>query len=117
MEYLHRYLERAMEDAEASGEDYDAWDREEREEYGVVDGIMETRVGKMCRERAIGACKDYQLANLFPARTVALGVVHMVLEDRGLRIDVEMKEWVKDIGSGKVDIEDLEEVIETMKKI
>lgn len=55
MEYLHRYLERAMEDVEDAGEDYDAWDREGREEYGVIDGIMETRLGRMCRDQAIGA--------------------------------------------------------------
>lgn len=62
-------------------------------------------------------CKDYQLANLFPARTVALGVVYRALEDRGLKVGVETKEWVKDIGSGKVDIEDFEEVIDILKKI
>ncbi|KAI4177363.1 MAG: hypothetical protein LQ343_000343 [Gyalolechia ehrenbergii] len=117
MECLHRYLERAMEEVEGVGEDYDAWDREGKEEYGVVDGIMETRVGRMCRERAVEACKDFQLANLFPARTVALGAVYTGLDNRGLRIDVELKEWVKDVGSGKVDTEDLEEVIEILKRI
>lgn len=62
-------------------------------------------------------CKDFQLANLFPARTVALGAVYTGLDNRGLRIDVELKEWVKDVGSGKVDTEDLEEVIEILKRI
>ncbi|KAL8940173.1 MAG: hypothetical protein Q9216_002961 [Gyalolechia sp. 2 TL-2023] len=116
MEYLHRYMERAMEDTESAGENYDTWDREGKEEYGVADGIMETRIGRMCRKRAVEACKSYQLANLFPARTVALCVVYMVLEDRGLKIDVEVKEWIEDVGSGKVDIEDFDEVNEIMKK-
>lgn len=61
-------------------------------------------------------CKDYQLANLFPARAVALGVVCTTLEDRGLRIDVQQKEWVKDVGSGKVDHGDFEEVVNILKK-
>ncbi|KAL8839794.1 MAG: hypothetical protein Q9170_001605 [Blastenia crenularia] len=55
MEYLHRYLERAMEDVERVGEDYDAWDREGKEEYGVVDGAMDTGLGRMCKERAVEA--------------------------------------------------------------
>ncbi|KAL8932669.1 MAG: hypothetical protein Q9211_006184 [Gyalolechia sp. 1 TL-2023] len=116
MEYLQRYIERAMEDVEEAGENYDSWDREGKEEYRVVDGVMETRLGRMCSQRALEACKDYQLANLYPARTVALGVVHVVLEDRGLRIDVEVKAWVEDVASGKVDIEDLKEVTEILKK-
>lgn len=63
-----------------------------------------------------GRCKDYQLANLFPARAVALGVVCTILEDRGLRIRMQQREWVKDVGSGKVDHEDFEEVVEILKK-
>ncbi|KAL8788119.1 MAG: hypothetical protein Q9213_001877 [Squamulea squamosa] len=117
-QYLHRYLERAMEDVENVGEDFDAWDREAKEEYGVVSGgIMEGRVGRMCRGRAVDASKNYELANLFPARAVALGVVYVVLEDRGLKVDIDVREWVKDVGSGKVDGEDFEEVIEILRKI
>ncbi|KAL8920090.1 MAG: hypothetical protein Q9208_006443 [Pyrenodesmia sp. 3 TL-2023] len=93
MDFLQRYLERAFEELDRVGEDYDAWDKEAREE-----------------------CKDYQLANLFPARAVALGVVCTTLGDRGLRIGVQQKEWVKDVGSGKVDHGDFEEVVEFLKK-
>lgn len=62
-----------------------------------------------------GRCKDYQLANLFPARAVALGVVYRVMEDRRLRVERELREWVSDVGSGKVDVEDFEEVVEILK--
>ncbi|KAL8952914.1 MAG: hypothetical protein Q9222_001204 [Ikaeria aurantiellina] len=56
LEYLQRYLERALEEVESSGEEFDAWDREAREEYGVVNGgLMESRLGRMCREKAINA--------------------------------------------------------------
>ncbi|KAI4127213.1 MAG: hypothetical protein LQ338_003332 [Usnochroma carphineum] len=44
LEFLQRYLERAMEDVEKVSEDYDAWDREGKEEYGVLGGVMEGRV-------------------------------------------------------------------------
>ncbi|KAL8762181.1 MAG: hypothetical protein Q9184_001778 [Pyrenodesmia sp. 2 TL-2023] len=118
MEFFQRYLERALEDVDRVGEDYNAWDKEAREEYGVLDGdgVMGTRIGRTCRAGVAEACKDYQLANLFPARAVALGVVCMVLEARGLRIETQQREWVKDVGSGKVDHGDFEEVVEILKK-
>ncbi|KAL8904926.1 MAG: hypothetical protein Q9207_002956 [Kuettlingeria erythrocarpa] len=115
LDFLQRYLERAMEDVDRGGEDYDAWEKEAREEYGVIDGVMDTRMGKACRTEVVEACKDYQLANLFPTRAVALGVVYTVLEDRELRIEMQPREWVKDVGSGKVDHEDFEEVVEILK--
>lgn len=42
-----------MEDVEKVSEDYDAWDREGKEEYGVLGGVMEGRVGRLCRMRAV----------------------------------------------------------------
>ena len=39
----------------------------------------------------------------------------MVMEERGLRIGKSRKEWVEDIASRKVDIEDLDEVVEILK--
>ncbi|KAL8881061.1 MAG: hypothetical protein Q9198_001658 [Flavoplaca austrocitrina] len=116
LEYLQRYLERAMEDIENVGEGFDEWDREAKGEYGVLSGIMEGRVGRGCRAKAVDACKNYELANLFPARAVALGIVYVVLEERGLKIELGVREWVKDVGSAKVDSEDFDEVIEILRK-
>ena len=56
-------------------------------------------------------CRNYQLANLFPPRAVALACVYKALELKGLIIKEEMAEWTDQISSGKVDVEDLEEVI------
>ncbi|KAL8803166.1 MAG: hypothetical protein Q9182_003338 [Xanthomendoza sp. 2 TL-2023] len=117
LRYLARYLARAMEDVEKCGEGFDEWDHEAKEEYGVlVGGIMDGRLGRGCRGRALDACKSYDLSNLFPARAVALGVVLVVLGERGLRIERDVKDWVLDVGSGKVDVEDFEEVIEILRK-
>ncbi|KAL8836782.1 MAG: hypothetical protein Q9176_006105 [Flavoplaca citrina] len=116
LEYLQRYLERAMEDIENVGEGFDEWDREAKGEYGVLGGIMEGRVGRGCRAKAVDACKNYELANLFPARAVALGIVYVVLEERGLKIELGVREWVKDVGRAKVDSEDFDEVIEILRK-
>lgn len=57
MEFLQRYLERALEDVDRVGEDYDAWDKEAREEYGVLDGngVMATRMGRACRVGVVEA--------------------------------------------------------------
>lgn len=62
-------------------------------------------------------CKKYQLANLFPARAVALGCLYVVMEERGLRTANTRKKWVEDIASGKVDDEDLEEIVDMLKSI
>lgn len=55
LDFLPRYLERAMSDIVDVGEDYDSWGREEKEEYGVVKDAMETGIGRACRARAVEA--------------------------------------------------------------
>ncbi len=55
LDYLPRYLERAMEDVVDAGEDYDTWGKEEKEEYGVVNIAMDTGIGKACRAKAVSA--------------------------------------------------------------
>lgn len=61
------------------------------------------------------SCKDYRLANLYPARAVALGCLSVVMEARGLRNSIERREWATIITGRKVDAEDLEEVVEALK--
>ena len=56
-------------------------------------------------------CKNYQLANLYPARAVALGCLFIVVQDRGLRSLLDKDRWVDGIASRKVDVEDFDEVI------
>ena len=60
-------------------------------------------------------CKLYQLANLFPARAVALACVQVVLEGRGLSVAEDTKQWVRNVSSGRVDLEDLEEAVEGLR--
>lgn len=50
LDFLPRYLERAMEDVADAGEDYDAWGTEEKEEFGVV---KDTALGKACKAKAV----------------------------------------------------------------
>lgn len=61
-------------------------------------------------------CKNYQLANLFPARAVALGCLYVVMEERGLRTANARQDWVDNTASGKVDNEDFEEIVEVLKR-
>lgn len=63
------------------------------------------------------SCKNYQLANLFPARAVALGCLYAVLEDRGLKIRGNLVDWVDHTTSGRVDMEDFEEVIQELREV
>ena len=55
LDFLPRYLERALEDVVDACEDYDSWGKEEREEYGVLNDLTETGIGRACRTRALRA--------------------------------------------------------------
>ena len=55
LNYLLRYLERAMEDVSGACEDYDSWEKEEKEELGVVKDAMDTSIGRACRSMAVSA--------------------------------------------------------------
>ena len=56
MDFLSRYLDRAMEAAGEAGEDYEAWGKEERAEYGVVEGgWMGSGLGTKAREKVMYA--------------------------------------------------------------
>ena len=55
LDYLPRYLERAMEHVADASENYDSWGKEEKEEFGVVKDAMDTSFGRACRAKAIGA--------------------------------------------------------------
>lgn len=54
LDFLPRYLARAMEEVADAAEDYEGWDREQREEYGVV-GRMDTGVARACRGMVVEA--------------------------------------------------------------
>ena len=55
LDYLPRYLERAIGEVTDIGNDYDGWAREEKEEYGVVKEAMETGIGRACRAKGVSA--------------------------------------------------------------
>lgn len=125
LDFLDRYLSRALEDVAEAGEDYDEWDREAREEYGIV-GRMETGLARACRAKAVDACKNYRLANFFPARAIMAGCLHLVLQQRQTRLlddggtsasNKDKARWLDDITSGKVDAEDFDEALEELRKL
>ena len=55
LDYLPRYIERAMEDVADASENYDAWGNETKEEYGVVKDAMDTSFGRACRTKVVKA--------------------------------------------------------------
>lgn len=69
--------------------------------------LLDTNLGWM------SSSKNYQLANFFPARAVAVGCLYMVLKKRGMLVH-NRDRWVDHITSGKVDVEDFEEVLEEL---
>ena len=47
-----------MEEVADAAEDYEGWDREQREEYGVV-GTMDTGIARACRGTVVEAYVDF----------------------------------------------------------
>ena len=65
----------------------------------------------------IFSCKNYRIANLFPARVVAIGCLYTVLTERGLKMLGDKKKWIDDISGRKVDVEDFDEVLELLQGV
>lgn len=61
-------------------------------------------------------CKNNQIANLFPARAVAIGCLYLVMEDRNLETIRHKKDWLAGITSRKVDVQDFDEVIDVLRR-
>ena len=55
LDYMQRYLERATGEVADAGENYSSYEKEEKEEYGVVKDVMDTLIGRACRAKAISA--------------------------------------------------------------
>lgn len=60
-------------------------------------------------------CKNYSLSNLYPARAVAAGCVWFVMEKRGWRGGPEIRKWLGMVTGGKVDVEDLQEIVDQLR--
>ncbi|OCK80456.1 hypothetical protein K432DRAFT_425724 [Lepidopterella palustris CBS 459.81] len=116
LEFLPRYLDRTIGELNVEGggwggtECYEEFEKDRREEFQVM-SLMETGVGMACRIKAVEACKDYQLANFFPARALAAACVYITFQNRGLDIGKDRKAWLGDITGRKVDVEDFEEAV------
>ena len=117
LEFISRYLEQALAEVLDAGEDYRSWGKEEREEYGVVGDVMQTGIGRACRSKVIDACKNMQLAGFFPARAVAAASLFVVLEDRGLRLEESINEWVQRVTNRRVDKEDFDEAVAIVRTL
>ena len=55
LDYMPRYLERAIGEVADASENYGSYGKEEKEEYGVVKDIMDTLFGRACRAKAVSA--------------------------------------------------------------
>lgn len=60
-------------------------------------------------------CKNYGLANSYPTRALAAGCVWSVLEKREWSGGPEMGKWLDKVTGGKVDAEDLQEIVQQLK--
>ncbi|OJD35938.1 cyclin-l2 isoform 1 [Diplodia corticola] len=120
-DFLPGYLTEAMRDfgVNDGGADalvyFDDRSKEDKEADRIAD-LMETGIAKDCRAKALGACKDYQLANFFPAKAVTAACIYIVLRDRGLLPGIDMKRWLRDKVSRSIELEDFEDAVSSMDK-
>ncbi|KAL1647374.1 hypothetical protein SLS58_002702 [Diplodia intermedia] len=120
-DFLSGYLGEAMRDfgvddgsADAKG-CFDDRNKEKKEADRIAD-LMETGIAKDCKAKALNACKNYQLANYFPAKTVTAACIYIILRDRGLLRGIDTKSWLKDKVSRSIEMEDFEEAVSNMDK-
>ena len=52
LEFIGRYTQRVMRDVRESADDYDRWELEERQEYGIA-GRMEIGLGRAVKVKAL----------------------------------------------------------------
>ncbi|KAI9770754.1 MAG: Cyclin- protein fam58a [Geoglossum simile] len=120
-EFLPRYLDRTLGELNAGGagwggtEDYDGMGREKRAEHKVV-GLMETRIGRGCREEVVRALQNYQLANYFPARAIAAACLYVTLQSQGLCVAQTVESWLEEVTSKRVDAEDFYDIIAELEQ-
>ena len=120
MAYIPRYLSRTLSSITSTTDDFDDWLEDEKFICGVEDG-MNTALGRTCVEECLRIVKKEGMMDLFPARVVALGAVYVSLRRRGINLADEdeksgLREWIRDIASGKVELEDFQELIGKMRK-
>ncbi|GME49522.1 cyclin-l2 isoform 1 [Neofusicoccum parvum] len=99
-----------------AADELDARSKEYKEGNRIID-VMETGIAKDCKTKAMAACKDYQLSNYFPARSLAAACVYTALRDRGLLPGVNAKTWLREKISRTIDMEDFEEAVSALDKI
>ena len=66
-----------------------------------------------------GRCKNYDVAEFYPARAVAVASLFLAMDERGLNVGEgmqELQEWIDDVSGGKVDVEDFWEVVGLLRK-
>lgn len=78
--------------------------------------VLETKLGKKCAARLATAMKVEKMATMFPPKAVALGCVFVSLEEgkflNGYRDEKDrVREWVAQVGQGRVEWEDFEDVV------
>ena len=56
-------------------------------------------------------CKNYQLSNFVPARVLAVACTYVTFQVYGLNIGSDKSIWLEEVTSGKVDMEDFDEVV------
>lgn len=62
------------------------------------------------------SCRDYNLSNFFPARTVAAACLWRALERRGQLNHEQRQKWLAEVTGGKVDQTDFDEGLDELEK-
>lgn len=80
--------------------------------YGYVSPVPAKTNGILTPSR----CRDYQLSNYFPAKTLAAACIYTVLRDRDLLFGADVKTWLREKISRTVYIEDFQEAVTRLEK-
>ncbi|KAJ6260193.1 Cyclin-T1-4 [Drechslerella dactyloides] len=107
-DYIPRILDAAL--SIIPGEDYAALPPDRMAEDNVADAA-DTFLGRQCMGLATRCLQVYAVATYYTARTIACGVVGVVLDGSGILPGEGMARWVERVMGRDVEVEDYEDVV------
>ncbi|KAF3911362.1 Cyclin-T1-2 [Dactylellina cionopaga] len=107
-DYIPRMLDAAL--SIIPGEDYETLPTEKMEE-DKVSKAADTFLGRQCAGLATKCLARYSVANFYDAKTIACGVVGVVLEGNGVVPGEGVEKWVRMVAGRDMDLEDYNDVV------
>ncbi|EPS44883.1 hypothetical protein H072_1120 [Dactylellina haptotyla CBS 200.50] len=113
-EYIPRVLDTAL--SIIPGEELSSISTEKMEE-DKISRVVDTYLGRQCVNLATRCLGEYSIATFYDAKTIACGVVGVVLEENGVVPGEGVNRWVDMVAGRDVDLEDFRDVVKEVRVV